>query len=264
MSDSEIEVQIAMVVDNELTTSERAELIAALDLAPQLWRACAIAFMDEQFLKKSFAADHSSASSSAAIAHASDSQGSPTRNALQESEPKLTPAKQTLALRHSKAPSPIGWITLALLLGLGIGLLGNAATDMGNRIANQMGWHKEVAPKSESSSEDELLLASVASFTNLANEAEALVANFELPTEPTSMNSTKSVRLFEIQNDERRAVYYSSDAIPEFILESMVMAGHEVEVTNEKLRTPVGGDQIVNLPVFAMRINKSPDSVNQP
>lgn len=247
-----------MLVDNELTAAERTELIAALDKSPKLWRRCAIAFMDEQFLTRTFSPEvNSDRESSDEVNETNDQTSIKT---------KISPANTT---NRSPASSSIGWITLGLLVGLGIGVIGNALTDkdstgIGNRLASYVGWNAPMESESESDSEQELLFASVVSLTNLANEAEALAANYDLPPQRKRNASTKSVRLYEIQNDESKAVYYSPDAIPKFILESMVMAGHEVELTNEKLRTPIGGNQFVELPVFAMRIEKNSYSVNSP
>lgn len=40
------------VVDDELSPSERRELLAQLEARPELWRGCALAFLEAQALRR--------------------------------------------------------------------------------------------------------------------------------------------------------------------------------------------------------------------
>ena len=118
-----------------------------------------------------------------------------------------------------------------------------------------LGIGKFLQFQSPSVTDESVAIAEQASVRSMVQEARELVQAAPSPgTLPVDLPVT---RLFELENTEARVVYLSPDPLPEFILQSIVFAGHDVEVARENIDTPITRDRSIPLPIYELRVTKN-------
>lgn len=152
-----------------------------------------------------------------------------------EDNPKVKTGCQPPANRRRGMHSYLV-IALSLLIGLLVGLM--AASRKPNSVAG---------PQQSD--------GIVSSWTTIVEEAKTLVrGNRQMQEKSIDLPYT---RLFELENTENHVVYLSPDPLPEFILQSLIFAEHDVHVTRENIDSKVVGDRTMKIPVYEIRVNKN-------
>ena len=126
-------------------------------------------------------------------------------------------------------------IALSLTLGLGIGIYSG--------------------PESNPMLDDTVATVEQTSVQTMVQEAKDLVN--EGKTTDSIPIDLPITRLFELENNDLQTTYLSPDPLPEFILQSMVFAGHEVEVSQEHIETAISRSRTISVPIYELRIIKN-------
>ncbi len=221
---NELQERIELLVENELTDVQRNQLIRELSCTPNGWQQIAVAFLDNQFLDN----------------HLNDVTTKPL------TESRITVGRRKVADQPSSSFQKSIWATTALCFAL---ILGTVVGLGLNRFR----------PAHAATSEN-VMDASLASLVSVVEEAESVIHPLQtLQTTTTHPlgREQKVSRLYEIENTPQRAVYCSPDPLPEFILQSMIYAGHEVDVTLEHLESSLDQTKNMTIPVYSVRILKN-------
>ena len=208
---------IEMLVDNELTVAQRQRLFAHLE-STSGWKSCAMAFINEQFVVRELR----------------------SRN-REPSEPQVSTEKQTATPTMTAIPSPsssqpgksTNWLRIALaacvLVGIGIAL---------GRTTHPTDSRGQIVTEANA----DLLL------TDLVDT----IAQINLTEIQGVADSAKKTCLIQLVDNDYVSIFETPDKLPRLFLESLVMAGHDVEIEAQQ------ADSIAH--VHRIVIRKAPPS----
>ncbi|MFK7820520.1 MAG: hypothetical protein AB8G99_17500 [Planctomycetaceae bacterium] len=140
-------------------------------------------------------------------------------------EPAATVPKTSKIVRPKSFRTPVFLLVASLLLG---GLVGFFA-----RQPETVTITNVISPESIDGPEDE-----VSGATSDRNRAPSL---------PTLMQAS---------NTPSEAVYYSDFSVPQFLLDALMIAGHEVELAQDFISQPNASDPAGLVPVNVIRVRK--------
>jgi|GEM_PF-4809939 len=184
---------ISVLADDELTLDQRQQFVGFADSNPDVWRECAIALMDAQFLSR------------------------PQTMTLSTAERQ--PVERLLSEPSYDSRPPSGavfrWASIAASL-VAVFLAGWWIS--GQRAARQF-----------ETSLAELATQSTAAITTLAGMVES---GFNPPARPMSLTDVFDNRpmLVELQDTPEYTLYVTDRAIPQSLLDAMIDAGHDVKL----------------------------------
>ena len=223
----DIDEAIDLLVENELSPDDRRRLFSRLDAVENGWRQCAVAFINGQTLH-------------------GDLRDLRDRNLKSVGTTTVIKKFETPRRRQLSWPMAIAASILLVTVGAALSALWNRMVDTPRVPATEQLADVEIPIERE--------LELIAGFNRLARGSSPVpvLAAYQAP----DLSGTFA-QLIEVQNDEQEAVYYTTGFIPEFILESIILAGHQITVEPETIQIPVHPDRSVQIHVNAVRISKN-------
>ena len=212
---------IECLVDDELNATQLPRMYQYLDENSEAWKRCAIAMLDERALRKG-------------VLHAFAPEG------VEFVTPYAKPQVPTKRLDFDgKLSSKRNWLSLVLVAG-------------GAMLVGALGYRLTTLSQTEQA---ESLVASIEfpvsdrdSFTPLDQESGRTQVSFQEAFRPNT--------LVEVENSPTRAVYYLDHQVPKFLLEAMVIAGHQLSIGQEMISIDGPDGQALEVPINKLEIEK--------
>ena len=230
--ESDPQLWLGMLVDNELNRDQRRQMMDYLEAHPTLWKSCALQFLDEQILASELASISSSAAAQPAVEPAS----------MEATRPGfwLQPSRSLTRL------------VVVVLLGICIGQWWT--------MANQSAGTNHVWQLSNEELDRELT-----EITDKYREVYEVSANHQETQSrreiEAELNLIQSLLihnrfLVEVENTDQRSVYLTDDRLPKFLLEALVLAGHQVQVKRKDIEVKRANGEPFNYPIHSLEITK--------
>ena len=196
MNDRHLSSQLERLIDGELSPAELRTLVSSLDEEPELWRRCALTFIEAQAY----------------------SQEMPVlRRSLE-----LPQAREMTRVPPRTKPGDNAWLTLlavaaSFLLAFGLGLIAPTFFSRGRQdsIANGNFYPSAEMPLAQASSPD---------LNNLRN-----IGNVQLVVDGGDPSQSRQVPVFETQQDLSGVFADSAPSIGPDLVELLRRHGYEVE-----------------------------------
>ncbi len=222
--ESDLELWLSVLADNELDSGQRSQLGQYLELHPENWRACAIALMDQQLIESQLV--HSSAP-----------------------EPTLQIESNWLERNVQKSSAfrrPLNWRrvlvgAVAVVASIGLLLFGAWKVRTGFELERQA-WTLTLDAKDQ-------LIARLSQ--RLADEI------FFGPSHSLAGLYPDKPMLIEIENTTDRTLYLTDRPVSDAMLESFAAAGQIVDVNPYQPRLMTSRMRSLSNPVLAVEVYKS-------
>ena len=228
---------IDLLIDNELDQVQRKKLFAHCDQNPELFRKCVVRFMDHQTLESGLTAPGKL-----------DSATPPA----QKQHPKPRPHDSQNLFGKLGNLRIIGALAAAIL----IFALGGLAHWIGNRS------HTEYVIQQAADDYEEQMTLIVDRYKEVYEiEAETKrqfeERKFKRDLTAIQLGAYRNNFLLEIENNSDRAVYYSAQRIPDFLLEALVISGHKVKIDRKTIDIKNPKRETISYPIHVVEINKN-------
>ncbi len=211
------------LVDDELDAQQLPRFFRYLDDKPEAWKRCATALLDDRSMRKG-------------VMQASGSV---------RSDEDLSAVKPQVVAKSldSKSLSRRSWLPMVLVacLAMLIGAIGHRMT-----VLPQTVQPEQIVSSFDSSIND--LLAK--------DQIDEVPAWRNSRTQVSFQEAFKPNTLVEVENSPTRAVYYIDHQVPKFLLEAMVIAGHQLTIGQEMVLIDGPNGEALEVPINKLEIEK--------
>lgn len=244
---------IDLLVDNELDSAERQKLFEFCNSNEQYWKSCAIAFIDNQMLQSSVMSEWIAAPAGSEQTIATHSNLPPKKASLDGNQ-KGQAIQVRSNGRGSKLAS-LGFLAAGILFFLFGGILfaqGLVPKTENNGFASgKQGKQSEVESVNITDETPPVLSNAVYRIDDIKNVVQSVKTAYQ-----AKRNFDSLPKFIEVKNNEKEAVYYVDQCSAEFMIESMILAGHGVTVETEFIQVDLPGGNFESMPLIAIRIEK--------
>lgn len=213
-----------MLADNELDSNQRQRFFAYLDQTTDGWKRCAQWLLHEQLLAIEL--------KQAACDRARDAVPIKDMNFAAASKDQAQLAPRATGGRRQRTLVQLV-LTACVAFAMGLGLYPLLSQSPTSAVSDQSANNAE-AP------------GSAASKAYIESRMVPASLNTELPGHT----------LYEIENTLTHATYYLNHQLPEFLLQSLVLAGHTVQVDQDLIAIPGPDGQLLQVPMNKLEVTK--------
>jgi membrane protein implicated in regulation of membrane protease activity len=225
--DSDPELWLSALADDELDPAQRGELVLWVEQHPAWWRNCAIALLDQQVMRRGV--------QTSALADAAYRAGPGGAAGLGTGKPMIVAASPVSEARF------LPWLTSSLAVTL-LAVVAAAsaiwwqASERRAKLSSELNRSREICQQ----------LATELGRRTAVNRALSLAQLY--PDHRV---------LVEIDDSPSRTVYLTDQPVSDLLLESFVAAGHDVEVQPYEPRYQTQSMRQLRNPVLAVEVRKS-------